>query len=98
MNKQENVEGWEKEFDEKFGVLLDWGHGDEMKSEDFKSFIRQLLAKEREEIAILLEDTIRADGFVGLSDKEWHGVRKFLPLFGHLLASRAQNQQRDKTE
>ncbi len=32
-----------KDFDDRFGVLLDWGHGDEFTREDFHKFLESAL-------------------------------------------------------
>ena len=30
---------WQKEFADKFGILLEWGHGDEFRAQPFIDFI-----------------------------------------------------------
>jgi len=54
MKKQNKPEGWEKEFEERFGARIDWLEGVDSvlgeATEVIKEFIRQLLAQKEKEV------------------------------------------------
>ena len=81
--KQNAVEEWtglEK-------ILRDWHYENirEKGIDVIKSFISKTIKQQKLQelrgVRNKLKDTDYADGFVGFTDEEWNGVKKFLPIY-----------------